>query len=212
MIRKLLVIAAAVAMPVSVVAVTSGVAGAKVKPPTAATDTATCSGLSGTISFSEPLTNAGYPSGIETTTVSGTLSGCTASGGFAVSGLSATLSGTFAGKAGSAKHPSGVCTGLLGATKEKGSIAVGWTSSPPVPNTTISLKSAAGGVGTNGNASFSLTGSYKGSFGGADKGKSSSVEAYTTASVGTLAAECAGAGISSLTIVSPPTGNPITLG
>lgn len=211
MFRKMLVIAAAIAMPVSLVAVSSGVAGAK-KGPSAATDTATCTGLSGTISFSEPLTFAGYPSGTETTTVSGTLSGCTASGSYAVTGLSATLSGSFAGKPGSAKKPSGLCTGLLGTTKEKGTITVTWASSPGIAATTIGLKSATGGTATDGNASFSLGGKYKGSFGGSDKGAGSSVSAETTQSTTALSAECAGAGISSLSIVSPPSGNPITLG
>jgi hypothetical protein len=213
MIRKILVIAAAIAMPVSVVAVTGGVAGAKGKAPTAATDTATCTGLSALVSFSIPLTTAGVPSGTDTTTVSGTLSGCTVAGAFgpvAVSG--ATISGTFAGKPGSAKHPAATCGGLLGATKEKGSIAVSWNSTPAVPGTTISLKSATGGVATDGNASFSIAGKYKGSFGGADKGKTSSVTAETTQSTATLAGECGGAGISSINI-KPVVGggNPIIL-
>jgi hypothetical protein len=62
------------------------------------------------------------------------------------------------------------------------------------------LKSATGGVAADGNASFSVAGKYKGSFGGSDKGKTSSINAETTVSTGTLAAECAGSGISSLAI------------
>ena len=56
MIRKLLVIAAAVAMPVSVVAVTSGVAGAKVKPTVDTTDGATASAHSCRARDSTPAT------------------------------------------------------------------------------------------------------------------------------------------------------------
>jgi len=211
MLRKLLVMTAAIAMPISVVAVSSGVAGAK--GPSPATDTAQCTGISATVTFSLPLTNAGYTSGVDTTTVSGSLSGCTAAGSYGPVTISgASVSGTFAGKAGSVKHPTGACTGLLGATKEKGSITVSWSSSPGVPATTISLKSATGGVANDGNASFSVAGKYKGSFGGADKGKSSSINAETTQSTGTLAAECAGSGISSINIQHVVGGgNPIIL-
>jgi hypothetical protein len=201
MLRKLLVLTAAIAMPISVVAVSSGVAGAKGKAPTAATDTAQCTGIAATVTFSLPLTSAGYPTGTETTTVSGSLSGCTAAGAFGPVTISgASVSGSFAGKAGSAKHPAGTCGGLLGATKEKGSISVAWSSSPGVPATTVSLKSATGGVAADGNASFTVAGKYKGSFGGADKGKTSSITAETTQSSGTLGAECSGSGISSINI------------
>jgi hypothetical protein len=213
MIRKILVVAAAMAMPISIVAVTGGVAGAKGKAPSAATDTATCTGVSATVSFSIPLTTAGSPSGTETSTVSGTLSGCTAAGAYGPVTISgATISGSFSGKPGSAKHPAATCGGLLGATKEKGTITVGWNSSPAVAATTIALKTATGGVASDGNASFSIAGKYKGSFGGADKGKTSSVTAETTVSTGTLGAECGGAGISSITI-QPVVGggNPIIL-
>src|ERR1700722_4101419 len=116
MIRKILVFAAAIAMPVSVVAVTGGIAGAA-KGPSPATDTAQCTGISATVTFSMPLTNAGYTSGVDTTTVTGSLSGCTAAGSYGPVTISgASVSGSFAGKAGSAKHPAGQCTGLLGAT------------------------------------------------------------------------------------------------
>jgi hypothetical protein len=201
MLRNLLVLTAAMALPISVVAVSSGVAGAKGKAPTAATDTARCTGISATVSFSIPLTNNGVPSGTDTTTVNGSLSGCTIAGAFgpvAISG--ASVSGSFAGKPGSAKRPAAQCTGLLGASKEKGSTTVSWSSSPGVPPTTITLKTATGGVATDGNASFSVAGKYKGSFGGADKGKSSTINAETTQSTGTLAGECGGSGISSLSI------------
>jgi hypothetical protein len=213
MIRKMLVIAAAIAMPVSVVAVTGGVAGAKGKAPTAATDTAQCTGISATVTFSMPLTSAGYPSGTETTTVNGSLSGCTAAGAFGPVTISGgSVSGSFAGKAGSAKHPAGTCGGLLGATKEKGALTVNWSSSPAVPGTTISLKSATGGVAADGNASFTVAGKYKGSFGGSDKGKASSITAETTQSTGTLGAECGGSGISSINIQAVVGGgNPIIL-
>jgi hypothetical protein len=77
--------------------------------------------------------------------------------------------------------------------------------------TVISLKSATGGVASDGNASFSVAGKYKGSFGGSDKGATSSVNAQTTESIATINAECGGAGVSSLNITAPTSGNPVTL-
>ena len=58
MIRKLLVVAAAIAMPVSVVAVGGGIASAS-NPHTAATDTITCKTLTGTLSFSPKIDRQG---------------------------------------------------------------------------------------------------------------------------------------------------------
>jgi len=209
MIRKLLVVAAAVAIPVSVVAVTGVTAGAA-KGPSPATDTAVCSGISGTVNFSTPLTTNGSTSATETTTVNATLTGCSATGGVPVSLTGGTVTGSFAGKPGSAKHPSATCGGLLGATKEKGTVSVTWNSTPAVPGTTIALKSATGGVsGTQ--ASFSLSGKYKGSFGGSDKGKTSATQARTVESVGTLSGECGGAGISTIHLTGPASGNALTL-
>ena len=62
MIRKLLVVAAAIAMPVSIVAVSGGMASAS-NPHTAATDTASCKAITGTVKFSPKLDNTGYTSG-----------------------------------------------------------------------------------------------------------------------------------------------------
>ena len=209
MIRKLLVVAAAIALPVSVVAVSGATAGAA-KGPSAKTDTAVCTGLSGTVTFSMPLTNAGYTSGVEVGTLSGSLSGCTASGTFPVTISGASVSGTFSGKAGSAKHPSGQCTGLLGTTKQKGSVTTTWNSSPSVPTTVLGVKTVTGAV-SGSNASFTVNGSYKGSFGGSDKGKTSVTKAQTVETVSTLAAECGGSGISVIHVTAPTGSNPVTL-
>jgi hypothetical protein len=211
MIRKMLVVAVAIAMPVSVIAFTGATAGAK-KGPSAKTDTAVCTNITGTVSFSIPLTNNGNTTGgIETSTVNATVSGCTVSGTFPVTITSGTISGTFAGKAGSAKHPSAQCTGLLGTSKNKGSVSTNWSSSPAVPPTTTSVKTVTGG--TDGpNAQFQLNGSFKGSFGGADKGKSSSSRSDTVETVAALAGECGGSGISTIHLKNPSSGAPLTLG
>jgi hypothetical protein len=83
MIRKMLVIAAAIAMPVSVVAVTGGVAGAK-KAPTPPDPAVTCS-VSATVTFAPPgISQAGSasPAKTSTTTTSATTfgGGCTGGG------------------------------------------------------------------------------------------------------------------------------------
>jgi len=75
MIRKMLVVAAAIAMPVSAIAVSGGFAGATTG--SAATDTIVCKTITGTVTFSPKLTVAGYASGITTTTVKAALGGCT---------------------------------------------------------------------------------------------------------------------------------------
>jgi len=211
MFRKILVVAAAIAMPVSVVAVSGGIAGAA-KAPSAATDTATCTGITATVNFSIPLTNAGVTSGTETTTLSGSYTGCSAAGSFAQTISTGSISGSFTSKAGSAKHPAALCGGLVGSTKEKGTITTSWTgSSPAAADTVTTVKSITGGV-AGGHGTFSVVGKYKGSFGGADKGKSSTNTAQTVETVATLSSECAGAGISTLHIEGPASGHPLTLG
>jgi len=210
MLRKLLVVAAAIAMPVSVVAVTSATAGAA-KGPSAATDTLVCNNISGTVSFSIPLTNAGNTTGgVETSTVNATVSGCTASGTFPVTVTSGSISGTFAGKPGSAKHPSAQCTGLLGTSKNKGTVSTAWNSSPAVPGSTIGVKTVTGGT-DGANAQFTLNGKFKGSFGGADKGKTSKSVSDTVETVSALAAQCGGSGISTIHLKNPSSGAPLTL-
>lgn len=209
MLRKLLVVAAAVAMPVSVVAVTGGVAGAK--GPSAKTDTLVCNSISGSVTFSIPLTNAGNTTGgIETSTVNATVSGCTASGTFPVTVTSGTITGTFSSKPGSAKKPSAQCGALLGTSKNKGSVSTSWNSNPAVAPSTIGVKSVTGSVDGS-QAQFQLNGSFKGSFGGSDKGKTSKSVSDTVETVGTLAGECAGSGIASINLQNPSSGPPLTL-
>ena len=59
MIRKLLVVAAAIAMPVSAIAVTGVMASAS-SPHSAATDTIVCKDISGTVTFSPKEDKTGY--------------------------------------------------------------------------------------------------------------------------------------------------------
>jgi hypothetical protein len=123
---------------------------------------------------------------------------------------SGSISGTFASKAGSTKHPSAQCGALLGTTKNKGSVSTNWSSSPAVAPTAISVKTVTGSV-DGANAQFQLNGSFKGSFGGADKGKTSKSVSDTVETVATLAGECGGSGIASIHLMNPSSGAPLTL-
>lgn len=202
MIRKMLVIAAAIAMPVSVIAVgaTSGVAGAKA-PTGAADDSIHCTTEAATVNLNPPLTPAGVTTGspAKTTITSstGSISGCTVTKGttgVALTGVTGTITGSiFAKKAPSAKHPGSQCTGLLGTSKEAktSTIVIKWTdpANNVIPETLVSIKEVVGGTtGTHG--SFNISGKLSGSFLSSDKGKSSNLAAETVQTVSTLSAEC----------------------
>jgi hypothetical protein len=217
MIRKMLVIAAAVAMPVSVIAATGGVAGAKAATGIAG-DSISCTSLSATVHLSPPLTPNGVTSGPPATTTitstTGSLAGCTvtkgAVDGVALTNVTGTISATLhAKKAPSAKHPGSTCAGLLSATKESGNITVAWHSStagaPAIPSTVISVKSVTASAPTSGgNAGhgvFAVAGKNSGSFLGADKGKTSSLTARTVQTTAQLATACTPSpGISSVPV------------
>jgi hypothetical protein len=108
MIRKILVVAAAIAMPVSVIAVTGGVAGAgKVKPPP---DPAVTCSVSGTVNFAAPgLSTAGSTSALKTSvsTTSPTVfaGGCTGGGTANAITSKSTKCAKKAGKAQPASNP-----------------------------------------------------------------------------------------------------------
>jgi hypothetical protein len=215
MIRKMLVIAAAIAMPVSVIAVgaTGGIAGAKA-PTGAAADTIHCTTESATVNLNPPLTPAGVTTGAAArttiTSASGSISGCTVTKtptGVALSGVTGTITGSIlAKKAPSAKHPGSQCSGLLGASKEaKGSeITIAWTDTAhnAIPSTVVEIKEVIGGSsGSPAHGTFDVTGKNSGSFLGSDKGKSSSLGAETVQTTAELTTECSPSpGISSVPI------------
>jgi hypothetical protein len=208
MIRKLLVVAAAIAMPVSVIAITGGAAGAKTAPTGPGADSIHCTTESATVSFSIPLTLAGSTSGTQATTVSGTVSGCSVTGPTPEAVTGGTISGTLtAKKAGSAKKPTATCTGLLGVTKESGTLTINW-SGVTIPASSTSVKSATGGTNNTDNGTFAIAGKpvSGSSFEGSDKGKSSSLGAQTVDTVTQLTDACEGGGISSLAIEATSTG------
>jgi hypothetical protein len=210
MFRKLLVVAAAIAMPVSIVAVSGGMAGAS-NPHTAATDTLSCTKITGTVSFSPALTLKGYTSGVTTTTVKATVTGCTAKGATTQKITSGTASGTIK----STKGKGGSCTGLTAkAISDAGALTIKWAGTPAAPSSVLNLKSVAGGT-KNSHGTFTIPGTIKGtatgSFLGANKGASDKTVAQTTETTTQLAAACK-TGLKSLAIETEPGAVPLTLG
>lgn len=164
--RKLVMAAAAVALPVSGIAVlvAPGIASAGGSPVTG-TGTVTCTGVKGTITFSPPLVPGG--TGTSTTTIKVTLTKCTTGGG---SNITKVTKGTVT----STSSGSNDCTGSLTTSKPE-SLTTTWKSTPSAVPTSTSFS------GFNLNTSpegFTLpntggTASGTGSFGGTDSGASS---------------------------------------
>ena len=227
MIRKLLVIAAAVAMPVSVVAVTSGVAGAKVKPTVDTTDgaTATCTLSGGSIAFKTPIGIAnpgGYVAPVKNKGQKITITGV------AVSCTSSAVSGVFTGKASgklTSTNPTETPAVFYSATSIEGndpsaggtlsgSLKIAWTA--PVgqkfsdKKSTILIHSTIGGTVTiSGDTygSFTIPGSTPssivGAFGGPDGGATSTTFVATAPDEAALTPiALSAAGISSIALGS----------
>jgi hypothetical protein len=218
MIRRLLVIAAAVAVPVSVVAATGGVAGAAA-PTGVQLDHLHCTTESTTASFSVPFSATGVTGGQQQmTTITGTISGCTVtSGPVAIPGtITGTISGTLAtGKPASTKHPAGMCASLANGTvtKEKGTLTVTWSGDPLVNGLTSStkVKSISGGALTVGGivyGGFTVNGKALKTniFQGTDKGASGVASSMTVMQGAPLLAQCTSTGLSSIALQAQPTG------
>ena len=205
MIRKMLVIAAAVAMPVSVIAATAGTASAATKVD-ASKYTVTCTGIAATAKFSPALTNAGGPASTETTKIKGTASSCTVTptvGGTPVTITGAKVSGTLTNA--SSTH---TCGGLATATTESGALTVKWKSSPALAagSSVASPTSVLGAPGADGHATFGISFSgVTGSFTGTDAGASSTNDAETALPISSILTTCA-KGLKSIAIV--PDTNP----
>jgi hypothetical protein len=214
--KKLLLMAAIVALPVGVVAATAGTASAGgVSDPTGAPATASCTLSGGSLSFKVPIgivTTGGYQAPAKNKgnqiKVAGVTLTCTSS---VVSG---SFTGVAAGKI-KTTNPSETpaqfysCTSLEGVSPGpggtlSGSLKVKWT--PPVgqkfaggKKSTIGVTSILGGVNGSGDGTFTIpgnagTGSITGSFPGSDAGASSTSTDATAQSEGTLAGECTSTG------------------
>jgi hypothetical protein len=217
MIRKTLVVAAAMAIPAVFLAATGGVAGAKATG--VQLDTLHCTSESATATFGLPITTMGVTSGQQTTSLAGQIGGCTVIGPTPVAGtVSGVISGTLlTGKPGSVKHPAAQCTGLApGTIKEKGTLTVTWSDPSDAAvngvTGTTAVKSISGSTVTvSGNVYGLFTVNGKASksnlFQGTDKGKSSSVASQTVMQAGALIATCGSpGGLPSIQLQAPPAG------
>ena len=220
MIRKMLVIAAAIAVPVSLVGATGGVAGAAAASGVQL-DTLHCTTESTTATFAVPFSANGVTSGQQQmTTITGTISGCTVSGPTAVAGtVTGTVSGTLiTGKPASTKHPAGMCSSLAGGvvTKEKGNLTVAWSGDPLVNGRTsvTKVKSISGGTITVPPVTGTVFGAFTVNgkalktniFQGTYKGKSSVASSMTVTPGPSLLTTCISSGLSSIAFQAQPTG------
>jgi hypothetical protein len=226
-IRRALVVAAAIAVPVSAVVVGGEIAGAanpRLGTGPAKHDSINCKAMGGTLSFSRPLKTAGYTTGAsEVTTVRASLVSCTVAGPYHVIVKGGLVTGTLTSNPPSSTHPVGEC--VTGSTDETGALSTAWNP-PPYLNaypSVVHVKSVH--VGTHaGYATFTIPGSVAnaptagGSFAGpANTGAFDRLVAQTVlkvAGAGGIQAKCATtAGISSLAIhtETAPVVDPISL-
>jgi hypothetical protein len=227
MIRKLIMVAAATALSMSAVVAVQGVSGAKAPPVDATHYRVTCTGITGTIKFSPPLTLSS--SGTVTTTVSAKLAGCTAtpsSGGTPVAVSGAKVKGTLT------DTTSTGCAGLSGSSRNVGTLTTKWTASPKLLTAigTLSVNSVSGGM-TDGlnpdsRATFSIPGAVAngpatGPFQGTNNGAGDVTSASTQQTISQIIAACSpttsgtktkpAKGLKKLTLVNPVSGPAVTL-
>jgi hypothetical protein len=214
MLRKLLLVAAATAMPIGLAVVSGGMASASPAAVNATTAKVTCTGITGTAKFS-PAVTANETAGKGTTTITASLTGCTTSDGVKVTGakVSGALTTTrTAGENG--------CVALAGNSADKGKLTTTWKTTPALvtPTSTIAVNSIAGSVGSNGHAAFKIPGSTAngkaaGSFQGANHGASDTTSAQSTATASSILTTCEGTtGLKSFTFAKPASGAAVSLG
>jgi hypothetical protein len=216
MIRKLLVVAAAIAMPVSAVAVTGGMASASGSHGgSAATDTIVCTKITGKVVFSPKVDKTGYTNMAIKSTVTATLSGCTVKGTFVDHVTSGSVTGSLTGTKGTVAKPAGKCSGLIGSNADVGALSTKWAASPAVPNSVLNVKSVSGGThGAFG--TFTIPGTVKGtaagSFEGTDHGAKDKSVAQTVATAASLITTCDSSGLSTLSITTDSAAPAVSLG
>jgi hypothetical protein len=217
MIRKLLLVAAATAMPIGLIAVTGGAGGmasAATTPVNATKATVKCTGITGSATF-KPAVTSKETAGSGTITIKASLTGCTTSDKVKVTGakVSGALTATrTAGENG--------CIALAGDSAAVGKLVTTWTTSPKLasPTSTIAVTSIAGSVGSDGNATFAIPGNTpngtpSGSFQGKNHGAGDSTMAQSTAAATSILSTCDSAkGLKSFTFTSPASGPAVSLG
>ena len=210
--KKFLKTAAAVAVPLGLIAATSGVAFAKggATKYDVSKDSIACT-LAATAGIAPNITSSSIPAKVNST-LHVTLTACTVSGPVALpAGTVVTGSGT------GVLHVT--TTGVTGvptsALATRGKVSINWSTTPSVrfktPQTKLSIGTVT--VSTNGtaptsNATISVGGtSVKGNFGGSDKGATSSIAGTSTQTLADIQTALSGPGLSSVGF-----GGPISLG
>ena len=179
--RKLMLAAAALAVPVSMIAIPGVASAAKT-----GTGTVTCTGITGSISFKPALKTTG-PFSAESSTAKFTLSGC--------SGGSPAPSGGKVKQTLSSATSTNSCTSL--ATSAKESITVKWKGA--APSTTAFPGYTTGTGGPDNGEGFILTG---GTVTGSYAGTGAKASAFSNMSQSAILAACGTSkGLTKLTIV-----------
>jgi hypothetical protein len=214
MIRKLLLVAAATAMPIGLVATSGGMASAAKAPPVnATTATVTCTGITGSAKFS-PAVTTNETAGNSTVSIKASLTGCTTSDGVKVTG--AKVSGALTTPRTAGENG---CVALAGNTSDKGTLTTKWKTTPKLvtPSSAIAVTSIAGSVGSNGHATFKIpgttpNGTASGSFQGSNHGAGDTTTAQSTATAAAILTTCEGkTGLKSFTFTSPASGAAVSL-
>jgi hypothetical protein len=197
-VKKLLLTAAAVAMPIGLVCASGGAAQAAAPKVNVSNATISCTAVTGSAKFSPALNlTGGNP---ENTSVKLAVSGCTVSG---VSGV-VIASGKGSGVLHSASN---LATNLLGPTAVTGSVGIKWKTSTgklSFPTSTVTVSVVTGGTPSDGYASLAITAgnaTVSNDFAGTDGGASSTMYAETTQTVSQLTTAATGKkGLKSITL------------
>ena len=213
--HKMLGIAAAVAIPISAVAVGGGIANASNPHIGAATDSIVCKNVTGTVSFSPKLRLTGYTSGSIHTTIHATVSGCTTRGAYRTNVTKGTVSGTLVGAVGTVAHPAGKCSGPEGSAPDVGRVTTTWSAIPADAPSVLNVRSVIPGghpwriPGTT--PDLAPSGSFRGAAG---TGSQDKAFAQLVVSSETYLSECDRDGVSSVAIetdTGPPAENALNL-
>jgi hypothetical protein len=190
--RKIVLLGAAVALPMAMLIPSSGASAPKVD---VSDDMITCNTVIATTTVSPALSNGGSSSTPTKITVKGSVNGCTVTG----PNPATVLSGTFTAKLAGTGN---TCTGLLGTTPTTGDLTFKWKGDPTTPLLQTSSIVTVTGI-TGGTHSESLNGGSQtygdfivdssgvtGAFTGPDHGTTSSNESVTSQDVGALLGGC----------------------
>ncbi len=220
MLRKVLLIAAATAMPLSFIAAVGGSAGATSKVD-ATNATVACNGISGSVKI-KPAISANEVAGPSKITIKATLSGCTTSDGVTVTkaSVAGTLTSTrTAGENGCAELAEGT-----GGSGESGTLTTKWTTTPKLSsgNSVIHPTSFTGTLLTSGPDSGYVTfaipgatpnGAPSGSFQGTNAGASDATTGLTKETGAALITSCESKkGLSTIDLTTAPSPPSVTLG